>query len=164
MQTNNLNEGGAKFRDRVSKPSMFRAYMLVKQPVLGVTGAHIENIGSDGCAILMPWGRGTKSLFGTMFGAAVVAAAETVTSALLVLHIRNESANLTAELVKMELEQFKAAWETVRVTCIEGALARDLVRSAARDGQAEGSLEVRVLTDLGLLTHRLRITWRLVPK
>jgi len=43
-----LKEKGAKFRDRVKSARVFKLYMLVKQPVLGVTGAHLDVIGAHG--------------------------------------------------------------------------------------------------------------------
>lgn len=160
-----MKAGGEKFKNRVSNPRVFRAYMLVKAPVLGITGAALEEIDTHGARMSLPFSKRVKNLFGGMFGAAVVAGAETTSAAMLVLHIRNQQAKLTAELVRVELDVMEQVAEDLRVFAHEGARYAEFVERAAAAGKPiEESFDVSAATRAGRVSHRLKFTWRLVPK
>ncbi len=160
-----LNEGGAKFQKRVSSPRVFRAYMLVKAPVLGVTGASLESLETHGARMALPFTKRTKNLFGNMFGSAIIASAETTSASMLVLHIRNQGAKLTAELVGIEYQALEQANEPLRIFAHEGLRYAEFVELAATSGKSEEeSFEVTASNAAGTTTHRLKLTWRLVAK
>ena len=160
-----LNEGGAKFQKRVSSPRVFRAYMLVKAPVLGVTGASLESIETHGARMALPFSKRTKNLFGNMFGSAVIASAETTSASMLVLHIRNQGAKLTAELVGIDYQALESGNEPLRVFAHEGLRYAEFVELASTSGKPEEeSFEVTAANAGGTTTHRIKLTWRLVPK
>lgn len=160
-----LRAPGAAFRNRVSNPLMFRAYMLAKMPVLGVTGATLQEITTHRCVAKLPTGRTTRNLFGQTFSAAVFAAAETASSALLVLHIRNQQANLTPEVVHVDGRFSRADLEELTLRCDDGARYADAVaRAASSADPIEETFTVRVQSPTGDDLHHIDITWRLGPK
>lgn len=159
-----LQEGGETFRDRVVHPWMFRAYMLAKMPALGVTGTYLTEIDPRRCEAIVPFGWGTKNLFGRMFDSAVLAAAETTSLALLVLHVRNQSADLTAELESVEADIDAAPTEDLRIRCESGHRYADFVRRASQDPPREQTFEAVVETRRGDVSHEVEFRWRLRSK
>jgi len=156
-----LRPGGEAFRDRVASPLMFRAYMLAKMPVLGVTGSHLVEIDTRRSELVVPFGWTTQNLFGRMFDSAVVAAAETTSLALLVLHIRNQAADLTAELANIETQIVKTPIEDLHVRCRDGHRYADFVARAAADPPLEQDFQTVAETTNGQNCHQLRFRWRL---
>lgn len=157
-----LREGGAKFRNRVINPLMFRAYMLAKMPVLGVTGTYLDEINTHHCAATLPCGWTTKNLFGEMFNAAVLAAAETTSVALLVLHIRNQGADVKPEVVEIDSKFGTRKLEELKLRCNDGARYADFVaRAKDASGPIEETFEVDVRDQRGDEVHEIEITWRL---
>lgn len=160
-----LKDGGAAFKKRVSNPRVFKIYMLVKAPVLGVTGAYLEEIGTHGAQLVLPWGRAAKNLFGKMFGSAVLAGAETASAAMVVLHTRNQGGSLTADLVDVSMKSHGAVTSDLRVMCGDGARYADFVRRAIDSGEPiEETFSVTVVDDAGESTHELELRWRLSEK
>lgn len=159
-----LQEGGAKFRDRVSNTRMFRLYMLVKQPMLGVTGATLVAVETERIEMRLPDSRATRNLFGDFFGGAVAVAAETTSAAMCVLHIRNQGASLRAELVELNMRQERRAEGALRVVAERGVDYANFVERARKDGEAEESFSILALDSSGQTTHSFTITWRLFPK
>lgn len=159
-----LRPGGRKFRDRVKNPTLFRVYMLAKSPVLGVTGAYLDRVEPAGCEMVVPFGRTTKNLFGNMFGGAITAAAETTSAASLVLHVRNQDASLTAELVALYLEELRPVQEEVRVVDHNGTQVAEFVRRVVDGGDNQETFGLDVVDAAGKPTHRVEVTWRLKPK
>lgn len=157
-----LREGGSKFRNRVINPLMFRAYMLAKMPVLGVTGTYLDEINTHHCVATLPCGWTTKNLFGETFNAAVLAAAETTSVALLVLHIRNQDADVKPEVVEIDSKFDPAKLEELTLRCDDGARYADFVaRAVDADEPIEQSFAVEVRDKQGHELHDIEITWRL---
>lgn len=158
-----LRSGGKTFRDRVIRPLMFRAYMLGKMPVLGVTGSYLVEIDTRRAELILPFGWTTKNLFGRMFDSAVTAAAETTSLSLLVLHIRNQQADLTAELTRVETEIAESPDEDLHVRCADGHRYADFVARAAEQPPLEQDFQVVAETGNGRGTHQFRFRWKLKP-
>lgn len=157
-----LREGGAKFRNRVINPLMFRAYMLAKMPVLGVTGTYLDEINTHHCAATLPCGWTTKNLFGETFNAAVLAAAETTSVALLVLHIRNQDADVKPEVVEIDSKFGRPKLEELKLRCSDGARYADFVaRAKDADEPIEETFAVEIRDEHGREAHEVEITWRL---
>lgn len=157
-----LREGGAKFRNRVINPLMFRAYMLAKMPVLGVTGTYLDEINTHHCVATLPCGWTTKNLFGQTFNAAVLAAAETASVALLVLHIRNQDADVTPDVVEIDSRFGDATLEELQLRCDDGARYADFVaRARHTDEPIEETFTVVVNDEHGETVHEVDLTWRL---
>ncbi len=160
-----LKEGGAAFKKRVSNPRVFKAYMLVKAPVLGVTGAYLEDIGTHGAHLVVPFGRTTKNLFGKLFGAAVLAGAETASASMIVLHMRNQGGKLTADLVGVSMQAHGEAAGDARVIADNGAAYAEFVRRAIDSGEPiEETFHVSVVDPDGERTHDIELTWRVREK
>lgn len=159
-----LQQGGEAFRNRVISPLMFRSYMLVKMPVLGVTGAYLSQIDTRRTEIFLPYSWTTKNLFGRMFDSAVTAAAETASLSLLVLHIRNQDTDLTAELAEMECEVHRTVDEDLQLRCQDGYRYADFVNRAVDTAPMTKSFEVVAETANGRPTHEFEFTWRLREK
>lgn len=160
----NLSDGGREFRDRVKNPNLFRAYMLAKAPVLGVTGAYLDRIDLEQTEMVVPFGRGTKNLFGNMFGGALAAAAEMNSASMLVLHARNAGVSVNAELVRLTFEEHVSSRETLRAICRDGDRYAALVADAAANGEATDTFGVVFLDNTGVKTHDVEITWRITRK
>ena len=158
-----LRQGGETFRNRVVNPLMFRSYMLVKMPVLGVTGAYLSQIDTRRTEMFLPFSWTTKNLFGHMFDSAVTAAAETVSLSLLVLHIRNQGADLTAELVEMDCRVDRTVERDLHLHCRDGYRYADFVNRASDSAPMEQTFEVVVETADGRPTHEFTYQWRLRP-
>ncbi len=156
-----LRDGGQAFRDRVARPLMFRAYMLAKMPVLGVTGSYLTEIDTRRATLALPFGWTTKNLFGRLFDSAVVAAAETTSLALLVLHLRNQQTELTAELAEIEAEILESTTEDLQITCDDGHRYADFVSRTARRAPRTERFEVLARTSTGRIVHRIELRWRL---
>lgn len=160
-----LKDGGAAFKKRVSNARVFKIYMLVKAPILGVTGAYLEEIGTHGAQLVLPWGRATKNLFGKMFGSAVLAGAETASAAMCVLHIRNQGGSLTADLLEVSLKAHGHVDDDLRIFADDGARYADFVRRAIDSGQpVEETFTVKAVDVAGETTHELELRWRLSEK
>lgn len=156
-----LQEGGRTFRDRVIHPWMFRAYMLAKMPALGVTGTYLADIDTRRCEAVVPFGWGTENLFGRMFDSAVVAAAETASLALLVLHVRNQSAELTAELTELSAEIDAPPPEDLRVRCENGHRYADFVCRAKSGPPRESAFSAVVESERGEAFYEIEFCWQL---
>jgi len=157
-----MKSGGAKFQKRVSNPRVFKAYMLAKAPVLGVTGSALEKIDTYGARLSIPFGRRAKSLFGTMFGAAVLAGAETTSGAMLVLHMRNQGAKLPVRLSKVELEVLENVAEDITILCHEGARYGEFVERVVQSGTPGSEVfELNAVTQEGRVSHSIKLTWNI---
>lgn len=156
-----LKPGGETFRDRVVHPLMFRAYMLAKMPVLGVTGAYLTDIDTRRSEMVLPFGWSTKNLFGRMFDSAVVAAAETTSLSLLVLHVRNQDVALRAELVEMTTEVHASPTSDLHIRCEDGHHYADFVRRASEEAPLTRTFEVCAKTSDGRTCHEIAFQWRL---
>jgi hypothetical protein len=156
-----LSAGGETFRDRVIHPWMFRAYMLAKMPVLGVTGAYLTEIDTRSAELALPFGWGTKNLYGRMFDSAVVAGAETTSMSLLVLHIRNQEAELSAEVAGLEVDVLESTTEDLEIVCDDGHRYADFVARASRDAPHTQQFRVDARTTTGRIVHRVTLEWRL---
>jgi hypothetical protein len=157
-----MKSGGLKFKNRVSNPRVFRAYMLAKAPVLGVTGAALDHIDTYGARLSLHFGRRTKSLFGTMFGAAVLAGAETTSGAMLVLHMRNQGAKLSADLVEVQMKVLHNSTEDLTILCHEGERYADFVQAVKASGSPSTQVfEAHAVNRAGTITHTISLTWRL---
>ena len=159
-----LQPGGEAFRSRVVNPLMFRAYMLAKMPVLGVTGSYLADIGTRRCEMVVPYGWSTKNLFGRFFDSAVVAAAETTSLALLVLHIRNQDAALTADLVEIDADVLASPGDDLYVRCENGHHYADFVSRGATQAPVEHTFTAHAETSAGEVSHELEFRWRLRRK
>lgn len=159
-----INEGGQKFIDRVSSPGMFRAYMLVKAPVLGVTGAYLEALDTHSARLVIPATRRIKNLFGDTFSAAIIAGAEIVSASMLVLHIRNQEAALTAQLASLHYVRHAAADSDLKILAHQGAAYANFVASAKEEGPQEAEFSVKAVNESGDITHEVALTWRLLLK
>lgn len=157
-----MKSGGLKFKNRVSNPRVFRAYMLAKAPVLGVTGAALEHIDTYGARLSLRFGRRTKSLFGTMFGAAVMAGAETTSGAMLVLHMRNQGSKLKVDLVDVHMTVVHNSAEDLTILCHEGERYAEFVQTVKASGRpATEVFEAHAVNAAGTVTHNFSLTWRL---
>ncbi len=160
-----LKEGGKKFIERVSNPKTFKAYMLVKTPVLGVTGAYLEELATHGSRMVLPFGRRTKDLFGNVFTGALVAAAEIASASVLVLHIRNQGADLTARLKKTSIEAHHDVDGDVTVLCHEGLHYAEFVeRAQETGGPSEHTFRASIVNGAREVTHEVELTWELHRK
>jgi len=157
-----MREGGRAFRDRVSNPWAFRAYMMVKMPVLGITGSYLTHLGPRRAELVTPFGWGTKNLFGGLFDSAVMAAVETTTLSLIVLHSRNQQADLAAELTHVEIGRRASVKQQVRVRCDQGLKVARAVESAGAACPHEFSLHATVDSEGGRRTHDVALRWRLI--
>lgn len=159
-----MQEGAESFHDRVIHPWMFRAYMLAKMPVLGVTGTYLTDIDTEHCETVVPFGWGTKNLFGRFSDSAVVAAAETTSLALLVLHVRNQEAELTADLDSMSVDAGSPGENDLRVRCTEGVEAADFVYRADREPPRSREFHVKVERRSGGTVYEVELDWTLRRK
>lgn len=159
-----LQSGGEKFQSRVINPLMFRAYMLAKMPVLGITGTYLSDIDTRRSVAVVPFGWSTKNLFGRFFDSAVVAAAETASLSLLVLHVRNQGAELTANLSNLDVDVHRSPSEELYVRCEEGHRYADFVRRARAEAPMEQTVRAVVETASGERTHEVELRWRLQKK
>lgn len=160
-----INPGGQKFIDRVSTPATFKAYMLVKAPVLGVTGAYLDELAAHGSRMVVPFGRRTKDLFGNVFTSALMAAAEIASASMIVLHIRNQDAPLTSRLVGFSCEAEEELSSDATVLCHDGLGYAEFVERIARSGEPDReTFEARIVDASGTVTHRLELTWELSRK
>lgn len=158
----NLRGRGEAFRNRVINPTMFRVYMLAKMPVLGVTGTYLNEIDTHRCVATLPCGWTTKNLFGSTFTAAVLAAAEVASVALMVLHVRNQEAEVMPTVAKIESRMGESRREELKLRCDDGARYAEFVaRAAAANGPIEEVFTVRALDSVGRPRHEIDITWRL---
>ena len=98
-----MTESGQTFLDRIKHPLMFKAYMLVKMPVLGVTGSYLADVDLEGAVGVLPDNWRTRNLFGRTSNAAIYAAAETVSTAMMVLHLRNIGSSLDAVITDVDI-------------------------------------------------------------
>lgn len=157
-----MREGGRAFRDRVSNPWAFRAYMMVKMPVLGITGSYLTHLGPRRAELVTPFGWGTKNLFGGLFDSAVMAAVETTTLSLIVFHSRNQEAGLAAELVHVEMDRQASLDDQVRVRCDQGFKIARAIESARAATPREFTVQAHVDAEGGRRTHDVELRWRLV--
>ncbi len=156
-----IQEGGQKFIDRVSSPRVFRAYMMVKAPVLGISGASLQSLDTSGARMLVPFGRRIKNLFGKMFGGAVLAAAETTSASMIVLHMRNQGVKLTADLLHVDYKMQANPETDIRVMAHDGLSYAKLVKDAAESGEpTEATFNVAVVDENDQQTHEIELTWR----
>lgn len=160
-----IQEGGQKFIDRVSSPRVFRAYMMVKAPVLGISGASLQSLDTAGARMLVPYGRRIKNLFGQMFGGAVLAAAETTSASMIVLHMRNQGVKLSADLLHVDYNMHENPVSDIRVMAHDGLAYAKLVKDAAESGEpTQAVFSVAVVDDDDQQTHEITLTWRVQVK
>ena len=154
-----MHAGAKKFQSRVSNRRVFRIYMLAKNPVLGVTGATLEHIDTFQARMLLPESRAIKSLFGRTFAAAVCAAIETTSGAMLVLHMRNQERKFKADLRSLNVETLCGKPTKMRVLCHDGAKYADFVRRAVSGEENLETFDINVVDEHGQPTHHCTLTW-----
>ncbi|MEM1348744.1 MAG: hypothetical protein AAGI01_09330 [Myxococcota bacterium] len=159
-----LTQGGKTFKGRVDNPVVFRAYMMVKMPTLGITGAYIEDIDVTTSKVALPYSWGVKNLFGRGSTAAAVAAAEAAAVSLLVLNVRNQGASLTAHVRSLAIKTVAEVDEEILFECEDGPSYAQFVADAAESGKETWELSVVGHTRGGTLTHRVDIIWELAAK
>ena len=159
-----LGPGGEAFKNRVMKPAMFRAYTLVKMPVLGVTGATLKALDVSRCEAVLPYCWTSKNMFGAMTSGAALAAAQIASACLWVVNIRNQGASLTPVPVSITIEAPQLIKEELTFVCLEGDRYPEAVASAARGEAVEEEVTIEGINDSGQTLCQVRITWRLDPK
>lgn len=160
-----LQEGGLKFKQRVSNPVVFRAYMMVKMPTLGVTGASIRDLTPTSCAVELPLGWGTGDLFGRIATPAALAAAEIASASLMVINIRNQGAALNPRVVNVLLGAATPVKEDLIFTCEHGEGYGQLVADAAATGETIRRLFTVVgKTRGGQEAFSVQLEWEVAPK
>ncbi len=159
-----LNPGGVKFQNRVMNPRVFKLYMMVKMPVLGVTGATLEALDLTRGVALLPYSWSARNMFGALHPAAIAAGAEIASAALLVINMRNQGASLTPALLDMSVALERPVREGLRLSCIKGGDYPQFVADAIAQGGAEREVEVNAMTVSGEQLGVIRMRWRLNPK
>lgn len=156
-----MNSGGQKFQKRVMNPRVFKAYMLGKAPLLGVTGAYLEHLDTHSGRLILPASRRVKNLFGSVFSAALLAGAETLTGALIVLHMRNQGKKLSARVASCSVETLDWEFSDLKLVAHDGERYADFVRRVAASGIQESETFEVVASSGSTLTHRISLTWTL---
>lgn len=161
-----LKAGGHKFRARVMNPATFRLYMLVKMPPLGVTGTYLKRLDLEACEAFLPFGWGSKDLFGNLASASIEVAAEITAASLWVLHIRNESADVQPIPTHVAMKMDRTVREAVRLRTTGGWRHGDVIDEVVERGEA---VEIKTTTTVhtakgGEKVGSVVITWSLEPK
>lgn len=160
-----LQEGGLKFKQRVSNPLAFRAYMMLKMPTLGVTGASLRELTPTSCAVDLPLGWGVGDLFGRTATPAALAAAEIASASLMVLNIRNQGAAISPRVVNVLLGAAAPTHDDLIFTCEHGEGYGQLVADVAATGQTMRRLFTVVgKTPGGQEAFSVQLEWEVAPK
>ena len=159
-----MKGGGEAFQKRVMNPRVFRVYMLVKMPVLGVTGAWLKELTLERCVSRLPFGWTTRNLFGVMPTGALAAAAEIASVSLWVINIRNQGASLVPVPVSVTVEAEQPITTDVTFRSLGGERYADAVLEASRGERIEEEVQVEGLDASGRRQCLVTLRWRLDPK
>ena len=161
-----LNEGGEKFRGRVMNPKVFRVYMWMKMPALGVTGTWLSELNLDRCEAVLPFGWGTRNLFGKMHTAALAAAGEVASVCLWMINIRNQPVGLVPVPVEVTVHAARPLdGGPVHMRAQGGDAYGAIVEQVAASlSPAELETTVEGVTTGGEVVCEVRIRWRIEPK
>ncbi|MEL6177858.1 MAG: hypothetical protein AAFS10_02845 [Myxococcota bacterium] len=159
-----MGEGGEAFKGRVMNPNVFRVYMLVKMPVLGVTGTWLKVLDLERCVAVLPYSWRVRNLFGVVTTGALAAAAEIASVSLWVINIRNQGAALTPVPVTVTVEAQQPVTEAVTFRCLDGERYADVVLEAAGGASVEEACQVEGVNVHGQRVCLVTLWWRLDPK
>lgn len=162
-----LLPGGEGFKRRVENPAMFRAYMLAKQPTLGVTTAYLDVIEVLHARMVLPPLFTSRDLFGRTASGAIISAAEMCSAALMMLNLRNQGATARPRAERVVLEAIDApnqpelmTFETEEGERYGAMVARSIEN---RKTTIQEEFHILVRNAHGEPAYRVSITWALVP-
>lgn len=122
------------FVKRISKPLIFRLFMLRNLPSALLAGLRIVRVNEENATVSVRYKWFNKNPFGSVYFAVLSMAAEISTGILCIGYLYKKSPALSMLVVKVEGDFFKKATGTILFTCEDGAAIKNAVEQAITTG------------------------------
>ncbi len=152
--------GAQTFRDRLSRPRLFQAFMAAKMPLGALAGLRIETLDGYKCAVSVPYSWRTKNPFGSIYFAALAMAAELCCAGLALMAARAPAEKVAVYPVGIKGDFLKQARAKTIFTCTQGPELFEGVRRAV-ETKAPVTIVTNAIgqTEAGLVVARFELTW-----
>ncbi len=142
-----------------TKP-LFQTALWTQMPLLAMVSPRVTDLDAEHCAVEIPFNWRNRNIFGTMYFAASMMAAEATTGGLVFFHDASRIEK-TAFIVRGVSADFvDKAQSRVRFECRDGEKVAEAFDEAARSGdRVERTLEVVGWREDGTEVARVNVDW-----
>lgn len=140
--------------------AVFQGILWTQMPLLAMVGPRVKELDEKSCRVELPFGFRNRNIFGTMYFAASMMAAEAATGVLVLYHGAKRSDKQRFIVRNVAADFIKPARSTVVFECLEGQVIADAFEEAARTGErVERTLEVVGRREDGQVVARVTVQW-----
>ncbi len=139
---------------------LFQTALWTQMPLLAMVSPRVTDLDAERCAIEIPFNWRNRNVFGTMYFAASMMAAEATTGGLVFYHdaLRRQDCSFIVRGVSADFVD--KAQSRVRFECTQGDVVDEAFSESARsDERVERTLEVVGWRDDGTEIARVHIDW-----
>ena len=142
-----------------TKP-LFQGLLWTRMPLLAMVSPRVKELDGDHCRIEIPFAWRNRNIFGTMYFAASVMAAEATTGCLVLFHEAARRDNISFIVRGVEADFVKPARSTVTFECVDGdVVASGFAEAAATSERVDRTLEVIGRREDGKECARVKVFW-----
>lgn len=142
-----------------TKP-LFQTALWTQMPLLAMISPRVTDLDAHHCAVEIPFTWRNRNIFGTMYFAATMMAAEATTGGLVFFHDAGRPDKCSYIVRGISADFVDKAQSTVRFECREGeVIAGAFDEAARRDERVERTLEVVGWREDGTEIARVNVEW-----
>src|SRR5690554_6307076 len=137
-----------------------QAVLWARMPLLAVVSPSVDVLNASRCEVAIPFGWRNRNIFGTMYFAASMMAAEMTTGGLVLFHNALRPEKFSYIVRHISADFVKPAKSAVRFECVQGEEIAAAFDEAARTGERVNRLlEVVGRRTDGVETARVKVEW-----
>lgn len=142
-----------------SRP-LFQTALWTQMPLLAMASPRVTDLDANHCAVEIPFNWRNRNIFGTMYFAASLMAAEATTGGLVFFHNASRVDKTSFIVRGVNADFVDKAQSTVRFECRQGDVVEEAFEEAAVCGEAvERTLEVVGRREDGTEVARVGVDW-----
>lgn len=139
---------------------LFQGLLWTRMPLLAMIKPKVSHLDSERCEVKLPFRFRNRNIFGTMYFAATLMAAELTTGGLVLFHQAAQLEKVRFIVKGIDAEFVKPARTTVTFSCTQGEEVEEAFREALLSGQSvERELIAEGRRDDGEVVARVRVRW-----
>lgn len=139
---------------------LFQTGLWTQMPLLAMAKPNVKRLDRNQCTVELPFNWRTRNIFGTMYFAAILMAAEATTGGLVLFHNAARPEKFSYIVTGVDADFIDKARSTVTFVCREGDVVEDAFARAARvDERFERTLEVVGRREDGTEIARANVEW-----
>lgn len=130
-----INQLDSYISDKAKAKIMFKAFGLLKVPLIFFTGANVSHIDAQSCHVDMPFSRRNKNHWGSLYFGALAIGADACIGMLASYKIYQRKEKISLVFKSFEAEFLKRAMGKTRFICEEGTTIDELIDQAIKSGE-----------------------------